>query len=683
MKINRPSFLKWFISSMLLFLFFGSFAQPTQEELAKMVKQAEQQMKQYGNDTAAMMNNLLGQQKMIQAAMQKSHGANQSAGLSMGDYSNADNWKFPAKDVKRLSSLSAKTYSKKELQAFLVTVYSQISQHFSAGINTSVKSITAKYNNDPVLMGNAAVTGWYENYREEALLLIVKAASGSDNGLLLNNAAALLNMSGLEEKAIPVLKNLLSSFPSSAMVLNNLGQAYAGLGELDTAMYYLGRCIRIEPENPEANNTAGQISVVKGNKDAAAEFFKQSIKGAYSKTAAIKLKRIRPEEKISALRKPHIKIPEYFNEFKYKLPPQVSSVNNAITNSAEQRALSEILNLQTNSYAASMRSVGMRVSHASGRAVQKGEFMAQPYYEFCGIMANELYEKYMDEVAILGSTTTKVYNEKRMQMRADYEKKLTLLKRIYDSTELKCCNGEKSGGCCIAWEVKCRAYNDLGNAYLAQFAPMTEEWQKKNLLIYSTYFDQIIYWSYLSQHPMGDDVFRAQTFYPMVLNYLNMISMINYTEVIYPCKNDPIKKSADSNKIKEVDCPMDVSIPLGVGKIEFNCDRFAMSSGEGLVFGYEKNFKTRQSTLSVGAGLQAEFAVKAGPLKAGVSADATESFFICFDGDNKVSDLGVKNAVSATAEAPGIGKAETGISSTLGVNSGWNFEEGPFKGLIP
>lgn len=267
-------------------------------------------------------------------------------------------------------------------------------------------------------------------------------------------------------------------------------------------------------------------------------------------------------------------------------------------------------------------------------------------------------------------------------MRAEYEKKLTRLKTMYDSTARKCCNGENKGGCCIDEEVKCKAYNDLGNAYLAQFAPMTEEWQKKNQLIYSTYFDQIIYWSYLSQHPMGDDVFRAQTFYPMVLSYLNMMSMINYTEVIYPCKFDPVKKSADSNKIKEVDCPMDVSIPLGAGKIEFNCDRFAMSGGEGLVFGYEKNFKTRQSTLSVGAGLQLEFAAKAGPLKAGVSADASESFFICFDGDNKMSDYGIKNAVSATAEASGIGKAETGISSTLGVNSGWNFEEGPFKGLI-
>ena len=34
------------------------------------------------------------------------------------------------------------------------------------------------------------------------------------------------------------------------MVLNNMGQAYAGLGETDTAMVYLGRAIRAVPMDP-------------------------------------------------------------------------------------------------------------------------------------------------------------------------------------------------------------------------------------------------------------------------------------------------------------------------------------------------------------------------------------------------------------------------------------------------
>ena len=72
--------------------------------------------------------------------------------------------------------------------------------------------MAAKYGNNGQKMGEMAVTGWFTDYREESLLLIVKAATlDPGNGLLLNNCAALLNMSGIEQKAIPILKYALQS----------------------------------------------------------------------------------------------------------------------------------------------------------------------------------------------------------------------------------------------------------------------------------------------------------------------------------------------------------------------------------------------------------------------------------------------------------------------------------------
>ena len=54
---------------------------------------------------------------------------------------------------------------------------------------------------------------------------MVKAATTSpDDGLILNNCAAILNMSGIEQKAIPILKYILQSYPDNAMLLNNLGR---------------------------------------------------------------------------------------------------------------------------------------------------------------------------------------------------------------------------------------------------------------------------------------------------------------------------------------------------------------------------------------------------------------------------------------------------------------------------
>jgi hypothetical protein len=91
-------------------------------------------------------------------------------------------------------------------------------------------------------------------------------------------------------------------------------------------------------------------------------------------------------------------------------------------------------------------------------------------------------------------------------------------------------------------------------------------------------------------------------------------------------------------------------------------------------------FTVHQSTVSVGVGLGLDLGVKVGPLKAGVSVGVSETAFITFDGKNGLSDAGLKNEAKATASAPGVGKAEVTVGSTLGIRSGWNFNEGHFSG---
>ena len=111
------------------------------------------------------------------------------------------------------------------------------------------------------------------------------------------------------------------------------------------------------------------------------------------------------------------------------------------------------------------------------------------------------------------------------------------------------------------------------------------------------------------------------------------------------------------------------------------------------MFSYEKNFKTKKSTVSIGIGVQIKLGGKAGPVELKAGAAANEWLFITFDGDNKVEDFGVK--VEAKAGA-GIGasagntvkvkrdlaKEEVSVGATFGINSGCNFNEGPFKGMI-
>ncbi|MEO7291818.1 MAG: hypothetical protein ABIW34_01860, partial [Ginsengibacter sp.] len=605
-----------------------------------------------------------------------------------GDYANVDNWKFPAKNIALLSSLPKKIFTKAELVSFLNDVYAQLSKKLPGGISSSVQSITAKYNNDGNKMAAAAVTGWYTNYREESLLLIIKAAiNNPDDGLLLNNCAAILNMTGIEQKAIPILKYILQSYPDNSMVLNNLGQAYAGLGDTDTAMVYLARSIKIEPENSEANNTAGQIEATKGNKEKAIQYFEKSIKGAYNKPAALKLRKLKKDAKLVPLVRPRVKIPEYFNLFKYQLPEQCTSVENAAVAKAEHAAFYEMIIKQSQMYggkiAPLVQKKALQSMQPTSRKLQKDEFMAQPFYELCGIMARDIQSDYLKEMSDFnsGGLVFKKYFSDMSSLENEYQSTLKIINDGFRERGERCCGEGKPGGCCPSDEERCIAYNNLANQYLPKFAALTVDWQRKNILVHQKYFDELVYWHYLSLHPGDNDVFLL-TYYGFILDYLHTMGGICKTKIIEPCKFTTTSATKESNAIKDYDCPIDISLGFGMGYFKVNCEKLSIRGGEGLLFGYEKNFKTKQSTVSIGAGLRLDLGVKAGPLKTEVGAEVSESFFITFDGYNGMADAGLKNEARLTAQAPKVGLKEVSVGSTLGINSGWNFNEGPFKGMI-
>jgi len=657
----------------ILFSFLG-FAiefvsgQQTQADVEKKMKEAQEMMKKYGNDTAInkMMKNMQSQQKQVMDAMENKPANNNATNTSSfaadpSEYSNVDNWKFPAKNAAMLSSLPKRIFTKPELVNFLNDTYLQLSKKLPAGISSSVQSIAAKYNNDGSKMGDAAVKGWYTDYREESLLLIIKAAANNpDDGLLLNNCAAILNLGGIEQRAIPILKYLLQFNTGSSMVLNNLGQAYAGLGETDTAMVYLGRSIKIEPENPEANNTAGQIEAAKGNTEKAIGYFEQSIRGAYNKPAELKLRKIKENSNIVPLVRPRVKIPEYFNQFKYKLPAQCTSTNNAAVTEAEYVAFRAMIVTQIQKYGGKIAELQIRESQNPLTAIKfkKDDFGAHPFREFCGIMAGKVRIELTDG----WSQYDKKYFTDYANLEKEYNTKLEALRKA-------------SAG------DPCKAENDLANQYLPKYAMLTEDFQEKNQDFFKRLFDEVIYWGYLHLHPLGDDYFRKECYYQVIIGYLGMLGKVATTKIIEPCDFEHTTATADSNVIKDYDCPIDFELGFGPGKIQLNCEKFSITGGEGLVFGYEKKFKTHQSTVSVGIGLTLELQEKVGPLKAGAKATASETVFITFDGNNGIADAGLKNEAKLSASAPGVGKKEVSVGSTLGIQSGYNFAPGPFKGI--
>ena len=116
-------------------LFSGQFclAQPTQAEIDKMMKQAQDMIKKYGNDTTVnkITKGLQNQQKQVNDAMknQNNTATNGSLYADPGDYGNVDNWKFPVKNVAILSSLPKKILTRVELIYFLNEVYTRLAKN--------------------------------------------------------------------------------------------------------------------------------------------------------------------------------------------------------------------------------------------------------------------------------------------------------------------------------------------------------------------------------------------------------------------------------------------------------------------------------------------------------------------------------------------------------------------------
>jgi len=703
---------KIFALFLLLSLYASSVvAQRTQAEIDKMMKQSQELLKKMVGDTSRdqMRKNLQVRQKQLQDQQKKlldsmnnqpsgnKAVANESLYADPSDYGNVDNWKFPAKNTILLSSLPKKVLTKPELVSFLNEVYSQLSKKLRAGISSSVQSIAAKYNNDGSKMGEAALAGWYTNYREESLLLIIKAAANNPNdGLLLNNCAAILNMAGIEQIAIPILKYDLQSYPGSSMLLNNLGQAYAGMGETDTAMVYLGRCIKAEPENPEANNTAGQIEAAKGNTGKAISYFEQSIKGAYNKPAELKLRTIKKGSHIAPLVRPRIKLPDYFNQFKYKLPAQCTSTNNAAVAKAEYIAFRQTISKQLERYEGKITQLQNKLykNPLPTKTFTKKDFATQPFSEFCGIMLRERWEGFGEDPV----RYDKKFHEDYAKLEKEYKVKYDLLWKSFRDREVAAskagCCGEGNTSCCIPQGEECNAFKNLANQYLPQYAIITEDWQKKTVDYFIGIYDELMYWGYLVWHPVSDDYFRLNCAYYLPAIYLENLERVGTTKIIESCDFIPATASIDSNEIKEMKCPFAIEVPFIVGSFEFNCDKISLSGGEGALFRYEKNFKTKQSTLSVGIGAKIwEGKVEAGPIHGKAGAGLSESLFITFDGNNGIADAGLKFDASAGAKLGGEagttvkGKTEivdekTSVGYTVGINSGWNFSEGPFKGMI-
>lgn len=578
---------------------------------------------------------------------------------------------LPPKDTVAISTIPTKTLNQSELKIFLSELHTKLKSALPSGVVTSANAIAAQLESEPVRLESAAMHGWQNGAAEEAVLLIVdgaKRAPGDE--LLLTNAGAILDMSGLSEMAVPILRTVVSSNPRNGVAANNLGQAYAQMGLLDSAMYYFGRCLSLSPQHPEANNTAGLIELKRGDINRARLYFENSIRGGYNLTAHYALRNINRDKpaKIAHLIRPKVKFPEYFNQFKYKLPPQCENVYEAPSSAKQHDEYRRFLEKLVKRYR------GLRVAaekefntHTIANLQQRAmsmEYVLRPYQAMAEAMYTETWLDFTGDLMKLDT-----FNREN--------------RRQYQALEMQL-RDDRSAACNV----------DIQNRYLAKFAALNNDWQEKNIRLYQKYGDELIYWSYLGSMDEFQNLIR---FYNWLEMYFQMLQRVCYTKIIEPCSETAAtpKPAPEERPYEKFECPFDVQIPFVVGKITVDCERFSFSAGEGIVFKYDKQFTgQRQSTMSIGVGLGLNIPVAAGSVKGGFNAGSDMSAFFVFDKTGALSDGGMRYGAGASV---GLGfeageRIKIRKSKSVAVSAAWRFaynagvnfemEPGPLKGLF-
>lgn len=193
---------------------------------------------------------------------------------------------LPRRDQRRIAAIPDRTFTEAELVSFVKTIATEVERLLPAKERAEALKIHAglkaeKHSADHV--ANVATSLWLGGYPELAVLLQGKEAAADPSNINnLNNLAAFLTMAGGEHAAIPILQSLDARFPDNSTILNNLGQAWFGLGDATRAEQYLDRALAAYPRHAQANLTISRIQAARGQTAEAIQSVKRAIEEHYT-----------------------------------------------------------------------------------------------------------------------------------------------------------------------------------------------------------------------------------------------------------------------------------------------------------------------------------------------------------------------------------------------------------------
>ncbi len=607
-------------------------AAPTQKEMEAMMKEMQKEMEGMSEEDKKMMDSMGIKMPDMKAIKESVSGVTDEQLKKAWE---DENRIVPLKDAARIASISSAPLTTTALAAFLSTAHGKVAAQLKPASKTKgeeIYKLIKAQNNSPIATGNTAASLWMLGKAELALYVMGKACldnpSNTDN---LNNYASMLSMGGAEQLAVPMLDNLNKQYPNNSTILNNLGQAWFGLGDITKAEKYFDDVIRIYAYHPQANYTKSFIEESKGNTTAAVECVRKSIKHGYTQEKEERLSKMGHKLQGKDIRLPFKADPDPLNLSEFKHPDFPKSVDESIELEkiwekfkAECDAKTQAINSQleranqvmmkAHEQRTKENTAVVRNSINSGNIT--GSLELVPLFAPKAIVKLSEITDGNDGYAFKAQKALKDMSEHIVTigpLKEKYEKQIEIL----NETE-----AEQSG------EGKpnkdfCPQKKAVADAYLAAYNPGLQKKWESYLDLTKRRLNEEIYWYQFIQWPEQFEVTKLT----YKSNWLGAISNISFESVTrYKCQPKITGKSG--GKLAEFDdvaCQYHSEFKTMVGTIKSDCSRTTTELDLKFIkLGLKqdmdkKTFNDQFMSCSVEVGVSAGAGIKNGPLKAEAS----------------------------------------------------------------
>jgi Tfp pilus assembly protein PilF len=572
--------------------------------------------------------------------------------------------KLPVKDLQRLSALPLLPPRKEALVQQAAVQERKLKDLMEVDARTATEKMAAGMS--AAELHTASMAYWYEQDPQSALILGLKSVQKAPDSVTgWNNLAALYNMSGLEQLAVPMLQYARQLSPRSAIVTNNLGQAYLGMGDVATAKKYFGECLAFDPFHPEANQTMGIICLAQKDPVSAVKYFEKELAVANRKSTLNYLEQagLRDKVNLARLRLQRMEaqgVPEhdFFGEIafgKFELPSMPMTCDYSDRWQQQMETYIQSVEGEYNFWLQS--AISEQSTEEKRLAVH---YLPGVYSDLVTELLHDLDEAYLPYLNIgtpeLLKTATwqqEQYAKQLMAIECPEPKADEVFNAdVVRAYEKKCCDLKKP--------VIDKYMTMLNGVLYDRYRAVNGQWKQ--------YLNAMI--RIVQLNPSESNRRKVYQAFSQYFAFLtSTVQLVAAEDLPGECRTGLTASEADSiiksNRDLKLICPsfLNFKLKLGMATIKANCETFGVEGefAKYIRVGVERKIKTGTSTVYAGVSLDAKMLES----KAGLY----QQFYITFDRNYQFADVGARGGGKVEL-AGGVYKMDAGYD--LSLNSGFN-----------